>query len=246
MRNKREIIKTAIELFYEGLSARKVQRQIAFLYNVKVSQAAILKWLYKYSQLVKAYTDTFQAELGGTVHLDETILRCHGQEKFFWQAIDPKTKFLIASHLSYSRTEEDAKIVFNQIKMISKEKPEEICVDGCHAYIGSFRDVFFRRYKSDRVELRRKVGIRGVYKNNPVERLHGTLKDRTRIMRSGLGGRRSTKNLLAGWHVHYDFLRGHQSLKGRTPASMAGISIDTSDRWGSLIEQATWYDTRRG
>jgi transposase-like protein len=245
MRNKREIIKVAIELFYEGLSARKTQKQIAFLYGVKVSQAAILKWLYKYSKLVKAYTNSFQAELGGVVHVDETVLKCHGQEKFFWQAIDPKTKFLIATHLSDSRTEEDAKIVFSQIKMISRERPKEICVDGYHAYIGSFRDVFFRKYKNDRVELRRRVGIRGVYKNNPVERLHGTLKDRTRIMRSGLGGKHSTKNLLAGWHIHYNYLRGHQTLKGKTPAQVAGINIDTSQRWGSLIEQATWYNTNR-
>jgi transposase InsO family protein len=58
--------------------------------------------------------------------------------------------------------------------------------------------------------------------NNSVERLHGTLKDRTRITR-GLKEAETVETLLEGWTVHYNCVRKHQSLKGKTPAEACGI-----------------------
>jgi transposase-like protein len=245
MRNKSEIIKASLDMYFSGLSFRKTVDEIRFIYSVDVNETTIFRWLQKYSRIVKAYTDTFQADLGEILHSDETVVRINAQEKWVWEAICPKTKMMVASHLSDARTEEDAITIFKQIKAMSKQKPKEICVDGLPAYMSAFRDTFFRRYKDDRVELRRRVGIRGVKKNNPVERLHGTLKDRIKVMR-GLKRMERTRGFLMGWNVHYNYIRPHQSLKNhRTPAQEAGIQIDTSQRWGSLIEQATWYETKR-
>lgn len=53
MRTKDKVIVTALDLYFEGLSVRKVQRQIAKIFGVKVSQVAIWKWITKYSKLVK-------------------------------------------------------------------------------------------------------------------------------------------------------------------------------------------------
>ncbi|MGI0079494.1 MAG: hypothetical protein ACRECH_07710 [Nitrososphaerales archaeon] len=46
----------------------------------------------------------------------------------------------------------------------------------------------------------------------------------------------STKDLLTGFAIHYNFVRPHQSLQNRTPAQAAGIQINPN--WKSLIEQA--------
>jgi len=73
--------------------------------------------------------------------------------------------------------------------------------------------------------------------NNVVERLHGTLKDMLKITR----GLENGEELLKGWFVHYNFVRPHQSLNGRTPAEAAGINLNMNDGWGDLIEQATKY-----
>ena len=90
--------------------------------------------------------------------------------------------------------------------------------------------------KETRPELVQRVGIRARETNNIVERLHGTLKDRTRCMR-GLHSYESTKLLLEGWTVHYNCVRPHQTLGGKTPAQAARMNVPNN--WKGLIDEAT-------
>ena len=90
--------------------------------------------------------------------------------------------------------------------------------------------------KDTRPELIRKVGLRAVNSNNSVERLHGTLKDRIKPMR-GLKGMETVRTLLEGWVVHYNYVRSHQTLKGKTPAQASGIEMKND--WHTLVKQAT-------
>jgi hypothetical protein len=57
---------------------------------------------------------------------------------------------------------------------------------------------------------------------NQIERFHGTLKQRTKVMR-GLKNIDTAIQFTDGWLVHYNFLRPHESLKDATPAQAAGI-----------------------
>ena len=38
--------------------------------------------------------------------------------------------------------------------------------------------------------------------------------------------------------IHHNFVRSHQGLHGLTPADIAGICIDGSDKWLVLIQNA--------
>lgn len=93
--------------------------------------------------------------------------------------------------------------------------------------------------RSIRPELVQRVGIRARETNNIVERLHGTLKDRTKPMR-GLKAFESTKLLLEGYAVHYNCVRPHQSLGGKTPAQAARMNAPSN--WKGLIEEATKHE----
>ena len=79
MRIKDKAIVTALDLYFEGLSVRKVQRQIAKIFGVKVSQVTIWKWIMKYSRLVKEFVDNLKIELSGKFHVDETTIKCIGE-----------------------------------------------------------------------------------------------------------------------------------------------------------------------
>lgn len=59
---------------------------------------------------------------------------------------------------------------------------------------------------------------------NLIERFHGSLKDRTKVMR-GMRKIKTAQILLNGWLVHYNFFRPHESLGDRTPAEKAGIKF---------------------
>ena len=54
-----------MDLYFEGLSVRKVQKQIAKIFGVKISQVAIWKWIMKYPKLVKEFIDNLKVELSG-------------------------------------------------------------------------------------------------------------------------------------------------------------------------------------
>ena len=236
MRTNKRAIVTALDLYFEGLSVRKIKRQLRKIFGIGVTQVAIWKWVKKYSELVKEYVDTLKLEHhSGEFHADETVVFCDGIEKWFWEIIDEKTKFMLASHLSDVRKVDDAEKLFHEAKMRIKERPEHIYTDGLWAYRAGFKWTFY----SMGTELVQSVGINSRVTNNVAERLHGTLKDRLKVTR----GLETAEAMLKGWFVHYNFVRPHQSLDGRTPAEAAGIDLNMNDGWGDLIELATKYRT---
>jgi len=236
MRTKSRIISTSIDLYFEGLSVRKIQTQIEKLYDVSVSQVSIWKWITKYSDLVKSYVTTLKPQLSGMWHEDETMVACEGRNIWFWEMIDEDTKFIVASHLSGTRTFEDTVTIFKKGIEQSKVRPKAVFVDGSHVYHRAFNKVFYTMRKATRPELVQRVGVRTRETNNIVERLHGTLKDRTKTMR-GLKDFESTKSILEGFTVHYNFVRPHQSLRGKTPAQASGINMKND--WHLLVKEAT-------
>jgi transposase-like protein len=235
MRTESRIISSSIDFYFEGLSVRKIQPQIEKLYGVYVSQVTVWKWIMKYSKLCSQYVEILTPQLLGIYHVDETAIKCKGVQKWFWEIIDEQTKFLVASHLSGSRTAEDAIALFEKSVKVAKKKPVSLYCDGLPAYIDGYNKVFRTLRKDTRPELIRRIGIRAVNNNNFVERLHGTLKDRLKPTR-GLKGEETVRTLLDGWVVHYNYVRKHQTL-GKTPAHASGIEMEND--WHVLVKQAT-------
>ena len=167
------------------------------------------------------------------------MLGVEGRNVWFWEMIDEDTRFLVASHLSNTRTLKDTIAIFQKGLDQSKVRPRAVFVDGSHAYKTAYNKVFWTMRKATRPEFVQRVGIRTRETNNIVERLHSTLKDRTKPMR-GLKDFESTDKLLEGYTVHYNFVREHQSLLGKTPAQAARTGAPSN--WKGLIEQATKYE----
>jgi transposase-like protein len=237
MRTESRIIPSSIDMYFEGLSVRKIQTQIEKLYGVSISQVTVMNWTMKYSALVSKYVETLNPRLLGVYHVDETAIKCSGVQKWFWEIIDEQTKFLVAGHLSASRTTEDAVQLFEKSVKVAKRKPVSIYCDGLPAYVDGYNKVFYTMKKEGRPELIRRVGIRNIHNQNAVERLHGTLKDRIKPMR-GLKGEETVRTLLEGWVVHYNYVRKHQTLK-MTPAQASGLNIKSD--WHLLVKEATRY-----
>ncbi|QQG48866.1 MAG: IS6 family transposase [archaeon] len=234
MRVNKHAITTAISLYYEGLSVRKVSRQLESIFGEKVSQVAVWKWVQKYSKLVSEYTKTLSPNIGGKWHHDETVIRCDGRNEWFWEMIDEETRFLVASHLSGTRSLQDTITVFRKAVETAKGRPQALFVDGSMQYDAAFNKVFYTRYKAAQVELVKRIGIRSRETNNIVERLHETVKERVRPMR-GFKNEDSARIILDGYVVNYNFARPHLSLKGKTPAEVAGVTVKG---WKQLIENA--------
>jgi transposase-like protein len=241
MRTEKNLVVAALNFYYDGLSLRKAQRNLEQIFGEKVSQVTILNWLKKYSKLVKDFVTTLTPQLSGLWHEDETMLSCEGRGIWFWEMIDEDTKFLVASHVSGTRSLEDTIAIFQKGFEQSKVRPRAVFVDGSHVYNRAFNKVFYTMRKDTRPELVQRVGIRARETNNIIERMHGTVKDRTRCMR-GLKSYESTKALLEGFTIHYNYVRPHQSLNGKTPAQAARTQAPST--WKGLIEEATRHEAQ--
>jgi len=235
MRTQARIISSSIDFYFEGLSVRKIQTQIDKLFGVHVSQMAVWKWIMKYSKLVSQYVEKLTPQLLGMYHVDETAIKCKGVQKWFWEIIDDQTKFLVAGHLSGSRTTEDAIALFEKSVRVAKRNPTSIYCDGLPAYVDGYNKVFRTMKKETRPELIRRIGIRAIHNQNVVERLHSTLKDRIKPTR-GLKDEKTVRTLLEGWVVHYNYVRKHQTLK-MTPAQASGLNVKND--WYDLVKSAT-------
>ncbi len=241
MRTKSEVIICALNLYFDGLSTWKIQRQLEKIFQVDVSVTTVWKWIMKYSELVNEYTQTLKPELSGKYHHDETGIKVGGEDRYFWETIDEDTRFIVANLLTESRNSEDAIKVFRQA--LEKQRPNTLFTDGSFAYDEAYNKVFNSRVKALKVEWVRRVGIKARETNNIIERKHGTLKDRTRPTR-GLKHDDTAKTWLDGYIANYNFVKPHRSLEGRTPAQAAGLDVKAD--WGSLIQEATVSATNKG
>jgi putative transposase len=250
MRTPANVISTAIDLYYDGLSLRKVRTAIAKIYRVNVSEVSIWKWIMKYAKLVNNFVKNFEPSLSGSFHHDETMINVRNggartldgslHQAWFWQTIDGRTRFLIATHVSSGRGQDEIIAQFRKVVDSAKQRPKAIFVDGSTTYDRGFNKVFYSKYKDKKVELVKRVGIQARLTNNVVERMHGTLKDRTKPMR-GLKSKRSAEILLNGYAINYNYVRRHQAL-GITPAQAAGIQLKI-DGWYDLIQKSTLAKT---
>lgn len=237
MRFDPKIVSLALDLYFKGISLRKIVDHIKQFYGLEISQMGVYKWLQKYGRIINVYIDQLEPELSQVWNADEMKVRCGGKWLWLWNVMDKNTRYLLATHVSENREASDARIAFIKAKKIAKEKPEVVITDGLHSYIEAFKKEFFT-LRNPRTKHIAKAGIRARTNNNIIERLHGTIRERDKVMR-GLKTERTAKTMIEGYRAYYNFIRPHQALNGKTPAEQAKIELELGkNKWLELIKQS--------
>ena len=71
MRNTPEKISQSIDLFYRGVSTRKVQEHLAIFHPHNASNVSIYNWVVKYAKMISNYTNKLKVNVGSEVQIDE-------------------------------------------------------------------------------------------------------------------------------------------------------------------------------
>lgn len=121
---------------------------------------------------------------------------------------------------------------------ISRTRPMAVVTDGLRACQDAITKEFFT-LKSPRTEHVRVPNIRDRSNNNMVERLHGTIRQRNKVMR-GLDDEATAQTMMDGLRIYYNFIRPHIALNGKTPAQKANIESDEA-QWMVLIKKASQH-----
>lgn len=237
MRFPADRIGAAVSMFYDGLSLAEVSRQLEQTSGIAVNPSSVYRWIQRYTQRAVELTKGLQAHTSEIWAADETVLGVRAAQTkkgspntiWYWDVIDEGTRFLLASHMSQTRTIRDAEALFTQARERATTAPRFIVTDRLSAYLDGIERVFGAETRHIQSQ-----GMATSTHNNIIERFHGTIKERTKVMRD-LKSQESAQLIMDGWLVHYNFFRPHMSLKGKTPAEAAGIKYHVRN-WGEVVK----------
>ncbi len=221
-------VSSALNMYYEGMSIKAIRRHLLQEHEHAPSTATIYEWIQKYTQYATDSIKRYQPKVGNVWVCDETVIKINGQNTWFWDCIDQKTRYLLASRVSRSRTTRDAQILMDRAIQTAGKAPQTVLTDKLASYL----DVNYGKGVEHRQGSPFKVLGSGE-STSEIERFHGTLKSRTKIMR-GLKNFETALDFTQGWLAHYNYLRPHESLNNRTPAEVAGITYPYRN-WQAII-----------
>lgn len=235
-----ELVTLTLDLYFSGLSLRKIARSINDHFNLNLGSASIYRWIKRYVPVISEYVNSLCPQISKTWHADELFVNMRGGQivkgnkniGFLWNVMDRKTRFLIASKLSESRDTKGAIQAFKDaIKNAHGINPNTLHTDALRSYQVGISETFDRY-----VHQVAKCGIGKPHaNNNRIERLNGTLRERAKVQR----GWKTIKTPLAeGMRIQYNFVKPHMTLKGKTPAQQAGIDVVSKkgNKWMDLLE----------
>lgn len=236
MRNTPEKITQALHLFYSGASLRKSQEHLGVFHSHNASYVSILKWIRRYAKLVGSFVDKLNLKVGEELMSDEMEYATKGQQTWFVDVIDTKTRYIVSSEMIRSRNLESMIKILKRAKIRTGNQVKVVTTDGLKGYENILRKSFgFRKYSNFKPSpIQHNVVIaskRGF--NHKVERLHNSIRERTKIFR-GFGSLESARWLMKGYEIYYNYCRKHQALN-KYPYELATDLVLGKNKWLDLI-----------
>ena len=228
------IVATTLDLYFKGVSLRKIEDHLKQFYGLKADHSTIWRWIEKYTSIIESYVATLEPELGNVWHTDEMKLKVKGDWHWLWNVMDERTRFQLVSVITKTREVGDARKAFKKSKEVSGgEKPLLMVTDGLASYRKAFNSEFYDHHQSCKHVA--DVGLQESL-NNILERMHGSIREREKVMR---GLKVDDTPILPMNQIYYNFVRPHMGLNGRTPAEAAGIGMSEKNKWMGLLKRST-------
>ena len=235
MKASPKTITVAMQLYFSGESLRNVANSLKLL-GVKVSHVAVYNWIQKYTELMKQYVDKLKPNVGSTWRADEVFIKFSGNMKYLFALMDDETKYWIAQEVADTKFKHDARNLLHEGKEITGKRPETLITDGLPAYHDAFNKEFYSNTCPQSKHINA-IKLDGDMNNNTMERANGEVRDREKVMR---GLKKDDTPILPGYQIYHNFMRPHQSLKGKTPAEACGIKVEGDNKWITLIQNASY------
>ena len=255
MRNNDKMITACMDMYYSGMSFRKIQEHLEKFYPNSVNPATIYRWLLKYVPMMESFTDVQELSVGRYVEGDEVEYHRRKSHKrklgvdknWFVDIIDNSTRFVISSDYVKERNTKELSKVFRKAKKRTGEQIKIIATDGLKGYPRVLRRTFSldkKRTKNPLIIHRVIPSDSGGF-NYRIERFHSTLRERTKTMRGFHGCLTSAQTILKGFEIYYNFIRRNMALNGKTPSQIAIplLQLENKNKWIEIIQRG--YDGKK-
>jgi len=221
-------IGSALNMYYGGMPIDAIQAQLNLQYSKYLSEPAIYKWIVRFTKEAIIRAKDFKPKVGNVWLADETCLNVGNRNVWFWDLIDEKSRYLLASHISLTRTTDDAQILIEKAISRAGKMPEVVITDKLKSYIDGI----------DLATGGRAAHIRGKpftdeNSTNIIERFHGTLKQRTNVIHH-FRDLNTARLLTEGWLIHYNFFKEHETLGNVSPVKHMKLEMPFQD-WNDVV-----------
>lgn len=245
MRNHPKKITCAMDLFYRGVSTRKVQEHFKAFYPHNSSNVSIYNWVVKYANMIGSFADKLKIVSGKEIQVDEMEYhRRKGNKKqgvskdWFIDSIDCQTRFMVGSRYFKSRGQNEIKEVLSKVKYKTQGYVTTITTDGYTAYERVVKKTFGYNNKEHKFNVihNKVTASKGEGFNLFVERMHNSIRERTKTFRGFHGSVESADSIMKGYSVFYNFIRKHQAINC-CPYELAipELKLESENKWLELI-----------
>jgi len=232
------LITLCMDLFYKGLSLRKIADTIYQFYGLEIHHETVRRWINASMEKINQYVKNLEPNVSDIWHTDEQKIKTKKDGWVWsWNTIDNGTRFLIANNVTMGRSTLEARQIFNKAKRIAGGKPHYMVTDGLQSYHDAFNKELYDHHRTCK-----HISGAGIRKrsnnNNMVERFHSTVRERDKVMRC-LHDMKTTTQMLDNYRTYYNFIRPHSALNLRTPSEIAGVNLNLgNNRWMGLLNKA--------
>jgi len=231
-------IGSVLDMYYGGMPIDAIQTHLNQAYGKYLSEPAIYKWIVRFTKEAIVKAKDFKPKVGNIWIADETGVNVGNRNVWFWDIIDTKSRYLLASHISITRTTEDAQMLIEKAIKRAGKMPEVVITDKLSAYIegidlasrGRVRHIISRPFTDED-------------STNIIERFQGTLKQRTRVIHH-FKDLDTARLLTEGWLIHYNFFKEHESLGNVPPAKHMKVEMPFQD-WNDIVRYSSLADITR-
>lgn len=232
MKTPASLIASALGMYYGGMSLDALQQQFKQDYDIDYSESNYWNWVKRFTEQAIRQAKHFKPENIGNVWIaDETYMKLKGKVVYFWDIIDLKTNYLLASHVSTSRGASEARILMNRAKKRAGRFPKVVVTDKLKSYIQGVGDVY-----GSHTEHRQG----GPFKlkdsgdsTAEIERFHRTLEQRTKVFQK-YKNLDDIKLLTDGWLINYNFFKQNEGCGNIPPAQAASKVVPIKD-WNDVV-----------
>ncbi len=243
MRNTPQKITLCLDLFYKGISTRQIQAHLQAFYPHNSSWVSVYSWVVKYAKIIGEFTDNLKIKSSKEIQIDEMEIgsRKSKYKGYFIDSIDIETRYMVSSEFKKNRDLKEVKQVLAKAKAKTENQLRIITSDGWSAYPKAIKKVFGYNNKLGKHKVTHKVvtASKGEGFNIWVERVHNSIRQRTRAFRGLHGSIHSAYSLMKGIEIYYNFIKKHEALNYKTPSELAipELKFETPNRWRELIER---------
>ena len=224
-------IASALGMYYGGMSLDAIQQQFKQDHELDMSESNYWNWVKRFTKDAVNQIRDFHPEVGDTWVADETYMKLGDKTVYFWDIIDMKTRYLLASHPSFSRGATEAKKLMKLAEQRAGKTPKIVRTDKLRSYEVGIEDAFG-------ADTKHVQG--GPFKFDDsgestaqIERFHKTLEQRTKVFEK-FKDMASIKLLTDGWLINYNFFKQNEGCGNIPPAQFACKTVPFKD-WNDIV-----------